>query len=281
MLTDPWLANMPCVGPLEYRPQQSSQLDMARAADRVGVGYETVRSWVRSGRLPSTIDIFGVTVVAVADLDVAAQCRPPGGRPPGTTSRQLVPGVRSGRHQDGGLVALLLDNGYVHCQCDCGAIVDLTQYQFRFRLRCRTQCPKKKQTTGGPKRNLSFVGNYNKLIRDRRQNRNLPVSLTYDEYVAVRSPGVCSYCNGSIRRTCIGLDRLDNMLGYHVTNVVACCAFCNTARGHLLSADEFRAALSVRAAALPPGTPLWGNYRWRGYTANRERADNAVQTEAR
>lgn len=281
MLTDPWLASMPRVGLVEYRPRQSTHLDMAQAAGRVGVGYETVRAWVRSGKLPSTIDAFGVTVVTVDDLDRTAQNRSPGGRPPRAASKQLIPGVRSGRKQDGGLVALSVEGGHVHCRCDCGAVGDLTQYQFRFRLRCRTQCPKKKQTTGGPKRNRSFVGNYNKLIRGDRQNRHLPVSLTYDEYVSIRSPGVCSYCNGSIRRTCIGLDRLDNTRGYHSTNVVACCAFCNNARGHLLSPDEFRAALAVRVTALPPGTPLWNNYRWRGSTANRERANSAVQAEAR
>ena len=277
MLSDCWFDAVPRVGLVEYRPETSTVLDLVRAADRAGVGYETVRAWVRSGRLPSTIDSFGVTVVDAGHLEHAVKNRPPGGRPRGSAHKHLAPGVRSGRNQDGGLVALALGNGHVRCQCDCGAVLELTQYQFRYRHRCRTQCPSKKRAVGGPKRNQSFVGNYNKLIRGHRQNRNFPVSLTYEEYAAIRRPAVCSYCNGPIARPCIGLDRLDNMCGYHAFNVVACCGFCNDARGHLLSPDEFRAALAVRAANLLPGTPLWSGFKWRGYTAVREGQTEMLQ----
>ena len=261
MLSDPWLSSVPRVGLVKFRPEDSTTtLDFARASDRAGVGYETIRGWVRSGRLSSTTDAFGVAVVQIDQLDQIPKSR--GGRPLGSPHKDVAPGVRSGRNQDGSLVALELAEGYVRCKCDCGSVVDVTRYQFKYRMRCRTQCPSKKKTIGGPKRSQSFVGNYNSLIRGTRQNRGLAVSLTYDEYVAIRSPGICSYCKGPIKRQNIGLDRLDNEIGYHKFNVVACCALCNVARGYLLTPDEFKAALATRAAKLPPGTPLWDTYKW-------------------
>ena len=46
----------------------------------------------------------------------------------------------------------------------------------------------------------------------------------------------CYYCGISIET--IGLDRLDNEVGYIIGNVVSCCKKCNMARG-LLSQREF------------------------------------------
>jgi hypothetical protein len=261
MLSDPWMAAVPAVKLMDYRPFVPTELDLVHAASRAQVGYDTLRAWVKAGRLPVKLDAFGVMTVHPDDLDQAVRNRPLNGRPQGSWNKDLVPGIRSGRFQTGGLVLLALEGNFVRCRCDCGDVVELTKFQFRYRLRCKTGCPKRNQGKRR-KRAQSFVGHYNRLVRGDRQNRSFEVSLTYDEYVAIRSSGLCVYCNGKLSRFCIGLDRIDNTRGYHKDNVVVCCAYCNFARGHLLSADEFKAALAVRRAALPPGSDLWSGYEW-------------------
>jgi len=261
MLSDPWMDAVPTVKLMDYRPFVPTELDLVHAASRAGVGYATLRAWIKTGRLPMKLDAFGIMTVRPDDLDQAVRNRPLGGRPPGSWDKALVPGIRSGRNYDGGLVLLELEESFVRCRCDCGVVVELTKYQFRYRLRCQTGCPK---TTKGvrQKRAKSFVGHYNRLVRGTRQNRSFAVTLTYAEYVAIRSPGKCSYCDGKLSRFCIGLDRICNKRGYDKDNVVACCAFCNFARGHLLSAAEFKAAIAFRRVTLLPVTDLWAGYEW-------------------
>ncbi len=52
---------------------------------------------------------------------------------------------------------------------------------------------------------------------------------------------VCFYCsheNGV--ETGVGLDRLDNTRGYHIDNVVNCCALCNYTRADRFSVEEMK-----------------------------------------
>jgi uncharacterized protein with PIN domain len=46
----------------------------------------------------------------------------------------------------------------------------------------------------------------------------------------------CFYCNSEIKT--IGLDRIENSVGYIVSNVVACCEMCNRMKW-AYSHDEF------------------------------------------
>lgn len=80
--------------------------------------------------------------------------------------------------------------------------------------------------------------------------RRKPWSLTREEYDAeVAKP--CSYCGGP-NGDRIGLDRLDNRLGYVAGNVQSSCGRCNNLRMNKLTVEETHAAvaaiLAVRGA---------------------------------
>lgn len=66
----------------------------------------------------------------------------------------------------------------------------------------------------------------------------------------------CSYCGGGIPT--LGIDRVDSSLGYHIDNVVSCCAVCNRMKlahdkpfflFHCRKIVEFNRRGSVRGAA--------------------------------
>lgn len=59
--------------------------------------------------------------------------------------------------------------------------------------------------------------------------------LTYSEFLVFwQKP--CSYCGDSIKT--IGIDRLDNTVGYTVENCVPCCETCNKMK-RMQTKDEF------------------------------------------
>ena len=64
--------------------------------------------------------------------------------------------------------------------------------------------------------------------------RNLEFELSSEQFKNITNHS-CYYC-GSIES--IGIDRVDNNIGYLLENVVPCCKFCNLAK-HKLSTDEF------------------------------------------
>jgi len=71
-------------------------------------------------------------------------------------------------------------------------------------------------------------------IRADARKRNLPYSLTRDQFVSFwKQP--CSYCGDPIET--IGLDRVDNSKGYSFDNVVSCCKVCNSMKSHLSVKD--------------------------------------------
>src|ERR1035437_3155896 len=59
------------------------------------------------------------------------------------------------------------------------------------------------------------------------ERRGLSCDLTLDQIAAFWQVP-CFYLNCSIDT--VGLDRIDNTLGYTITNVVPCCYRCNVAR---------------------------------------------------
>jgi hypothetical protein len=61
------------------------------------------------------------------------------------------------------------------------------------------------------------------------EKRNIKWSLSFDEFMSFwQKP--CYYCGDSINT--VGLDRIDNKLGYIINNVVSCCEFCNIAKNN-------------------------------------------------
>ena len=69
------------------------------------------------------------------------------------------------------------------------------------------------------------------------------LSITYEECQLLWAMG-CSYCGKDvlIEKGC-SLDRLDNSLGYLLSNVVTCCGDCNTIKSDILTFDEMKVAM--------------------------------------
>ena len=70
---------------------------------------------------------------------------------------------------------------------------------------------------------LTVVGSF-KRYRDNAARRGHDFEMSFEQFKAFwQKP--CAYCGGAI--TTIGLDRVNNSVGYVVENVVPCCAVCN------------------------------------------------------
>lgn len=88
------------------------------------------------------------------------------------------------------------------------------------------------------------------------------ITLTVDDIVAVRLDASCHYCGAMLPDDIAGLDRIDNAKGYTRANVLPCCPLCNYARGHLLTVEEFAAAMAVRTRSTGRGH-AWDRARTR------------------
>lgn len=56
------------------------------------------------------------------------------------------------------------------------------------------------------------------------KSRGLEFDISFDEFMSFwQKP--CFYCKNEMQA--IGLDRIDNNIGYHITNIVSCCICCN------------------------------------------------------
>jgi hypothetical protein len=86
---------------------------------------------------------------------------------------------------------------------------------------------------------LTAVSRFPKAKRQALK-RDKEWKLTFDEYAALISKP-CYYCNNQLGTTIsfgIGLDRLDNNLGYLIANVVPCCKYCNSIKNDFITAEE-------------------------------------------
>ncbi len=73
-------------------------------------------------------------------------------------------------------------------------------------------------------------------------------TITEDEfYILLKEE--CYYCNGQIgdRKTQggSGLDRIDNDVGYTLTNVLPCCTICNKTRNRYFSVEETKLMINA------------------------------------
>jgi hypothetical protein len=76
------------------------------------------------------------------------------------------------------------------------------------------------------------------------KRRNLEWSLELDQYLQLISLP-CHYCGGSLCKSGVGLDRLDNSNGYTLTNVVPCCGVCNVWRADHFTPEEVKVAMDA------------------------------------
>lgn len=81
--------------------------------------------------------------------------------------------------------------------------------------------------------------------KSRAKVSGFPFLLSFEQFMAFwQQP--CAYC-GSIIET-IGLDRIDNSLGYSEENCIACCIVCN--RMKFIYTNEFFIAHCKKIAGL-------------------------------
>ena len=75
--------------------------------------------------------------------------------------------------------------------------------------------------------------------------RNKEWGLTFEQYELLIK-NECNYCKESIEKEKgVGLDRLNNNIGYLVNNVVACCAKCNNSRNKNFTPEEWKVAMNA------------------------------------
>jgi len=70
-----------------------------------------------------------------------------------------------------------------------------------------------------------------RVYQEGAMKRKLIFTLTIEE-AAVMFQTPCHYCEYAPRHEFNGIDRVDNTVGYVPENCVACCKWCNRAKGH-------------------------------------------------
>ena len=74
------------------------------------------------------------------------------------------------------------------------------------------------------------------------ERRNVVFELNLEEFKSYwKKP--CSYCGGEIQT--IGLDRIDNDLGYIKENITPCCTVCNLSKRGMLAEDYISHCVKV------------------------------------
>lgn len=75
---------------------------------------------------------------------------------------------------------------------------------------------------------------------------DLPVTMTYEQFVEYTKNEGCHYCNAKLTwvkhgdsSTAVNIDRKNNKLGYSKKNCVAACTRCNMARGNRFTYEEW------------------------------------------
>lgn len=144
---------------------------------------------------------------------------------------------------------------WIKCQCDCGTIKDFRKRDvLRGRVRscgclqkeaARKLCDINRKLSGNDSAFNLLFARYKKQASD----RNLKFSLNKAQFKDVTGKP-CHYCKTSPSRTSLsqnklpgsyaysGIDRVDNNIGYVVSNIVPCCKTCNYMK-HTMDKQEF------------------------------------------
>lgn len=71
------------------------------------------------------------------------------------------------------------------------------------------------------------------------RKKGIEFTLTFDEYKILIKDS-CFYCHGVFGavKTSVGLDRVNNLLGYLSGNCVSCCQVCNRIKADCFSKEE-------------------------------------------
>lgn len=89
-----------------------------------------------------------------------------------------------------------------------------------------------------------YSHDYNRTLKYRfrsgickAEQRQLDWELTLEQYKKLVSQ-LCFYCDGALPTTGVGLDRKNNVEGYTISNVVPCCAVCNTVKSNIFTSNQ-------------------------------------------
>lgn len=173
-------------------------------------------------------------------------------------SAHLIPefvGKRFGRLQVRGTRILRKANGHTKtfllCQCDCGEARlespthlrngEITSCGCWGREKARQRATK--SNDGYPVEHTTLWNTYVKAAR----KRGFLFALTRAEFTTLLQC-LCVYCGAPpsrvVRRKVPsdfrynGIDRIDNSVGYEMSNVVSCCLTCNRAK-HTMTLEEW------------------------------------------
>jgi hypothetical protein len=134
---------------------------------------------------------------------------------------------------------------FYKCKCDCGNIKIIKSSSLT-----RSKCPtrscgcivKEKGNHQLPYGEAQFNFLY-RVYRKAAKERNLIFDLERDTFRKIITSN-CIYCGAEPRQVCYrsdlnggfsynGIDRVNNKLGYIISNVVPCCETCNKAKRDL------------------------------------------------
>jgi hypothetical protein len=102
------------------------------------------------------------------------------------------------------------------------------------------QCAYKKTEAGkAAVRRHSYKGLRFGHSRNKAKQRDIEWTITREEFDELKKKP-CEYCGYPIVTTGSGLDRIDNKIGYIITNVVPCCYLCNTMKWKFWTYSEMK-----------------------------------------
>lgn len=139
-------------------------------------------------------------------------------------------------------------NAYWNCRCQCGVEKIIAGYSLTNNNSKSCGCWKKEQSCL-PVGEASMKAVYRQYQRIAKE-RSLGFDLSLQQFRGITSSD-CHYCGGIPAQTLNhhnspyngnyiynGIDRVNNTLGYSVTNCVPCCGACNIAK-HNMTQEQF------------------------------------------
>lgn len=128
----------------------------------------------------------------------------------------------------------------------CNHLLNIENFHFFYKKKANADTVKVFYNSCKNCRNVARLKNRNipknKYSEYKRSaaRKKLSFNLTFSEFQTFENAN-CYYCGDKTEG--IGLDRVDNDLGYFKDNVVACCHKCNSFK-HVYDIDEFLAHIN-------------------------------------
>lgn len=121
---------------------------------------------------------------------------------------------------------------YYKCLCDCGNIKEAPSAHLQQGITNSCGCLRSEAYKYRRASDRQLVvnrmwGNY----RNKSKKKGLNWELTKEEFSKLLE-GPCSYCGFENSSKCLGIDRVDNKLGYFPSNCASCCSTCNMSKNN-------------------------------------------------